>query len=113
VVVRRCRQLHSIVFAVAFTVGDSFPWLSFLGVDATMHSFSCKLGGLRCGQYKREGRARTKVGIHPEATAMCLNDRTADEKPHSHAVRFCRIERFEEAVDIVGFESASEVRYLN
>src|SRR5882762_1079317 len=64
-------------------------------------------GGARDGE--TECRARSVVGHRPQLSVMILDDRTADRQTDAQAMRFCRVERFEELVDAARIQADAGV----
>ena len=69
------------------TVGDKDA------VQISRANASATYGGIRryllsCWQCKHEGRAMHWISCDPQATAVCIENRLADGKPHSHPACF-------------------------
>jgi len=50
---------------------------------------------------------------HRQTPAMIFYDRPADRQTHAHAMRLCRKERLEDAVDVFGIDAHSGVFHRN
>src|SRR5215813_14440992 len=67
------------------------------------------LSSLRKSELK--GRARPDTARGPNPSTVSFDDRTADRESHAHAIRLCRVEGVEQAVDALEAQSRAGITH--